>query len=305
MRYTQLRSFYAVAKLGSFAKAADYLHISQPTITAQVKELEEQYNVCLFYRKRNNNTLTNVGKQLLEQVKMIFSLEEKTRKMLIANGNLTMGTLTFGAVSPAAAMPIIEQFHKQYPKIEIQLIPGSSSTIMEGILNGELDVAILATDEKHPDLYSIHITEQPIVLVVPNHLSFAKKGAISLKEIANIPLIHRDRGSSTRKILERALSKQKITPSATLEVASREGAREASISGLGVSYVGLHEFQPHPDISLIRIKDAELVSKSYLIYSKEMSNLPMVKAVVEIITQMKRDKKSPYNDGLKSEEEIN
>lgn len=293
MRYTQLRSFYAVAKLGSFAKAADYLHISQPTITAQVKELEEQYNVCLFYRKRNNNTLTNVGKQLFEQVKMLFSLEEKTRKMLIANGNLTMGTLTFGAVSPAAAMPIIEQFHKQYPQIDIQLIPGSSSSIMEGILNGELDVAILATDEKHPDLYSIHITEQPIVLVVPNHLPLAKKESILLKDISDIPLIHRDRGSSTRKILEKALLKQKVAPKTTLEVASREGAREASISGLGVSYVGLHEFQPHPNISLVKVKDTELVSKSYLIYSKEMANLPMVKAVVAIITQRKQHKKKP------------
>ena len=288
MRYTQLRSFYAVAKLGSFAKAADYLHISQPTITAQVKELEEQYNVCLFYRKRNNNTLTNVGKQLFEQVKMLFSLEDKTRKMLIANGNLTLGTLAFGAVSPAAAMPIIEQFHKQYPKIDIELIPGSSSTIMEGILNGELDVAILATDEKHPDLHSLHITEQPIVLVVPNHLPLAKKKSITLKELEAIPLIHRDRGSSTRKIFEKALQKEKIILNTTLEIGSREGAREASISGLGVSYVGSHEFQPHPNISMVTVKDAELISKSYLIYSKEMANLPMVKAVVEIISEMKK-----------------
>lgn len=298
MRYTQLRSFYAVAKLGSFAKAADFLHISQPTITAQVKELEEQYNVCLFYRKRNNNTLTNVGKQLFEQVKMLFSLEDKTRKMLIANGNLTMGTLSFGAVSPAAAMPIVEEFHKRYPQIEIQLIPGSSSMIMEGILNGELDAAILATDEKHPDLNSINITEQPIVLAVPKDLPLAKKKTMTLAEITDLPLIHRDRGSSTRKILEKALQKQKITPTITLEVGSREGAREASISGLGISYVGLHEFQPHPDISMVTIKDTSLVSKSYLIYSKEMASLPMVKAVVEIITQMKSDKKSPSLDGL-------
>lgn len=285
MRYTQLRSFYAVAKLGSFAKAADYLHISQPTITAQVKELEEQYNVCLFFRKRNNNTLTNVGKQLFEQVKMLFSLEEKTRKMLISNGNLTMGTLNFGAVSPAAAMPIIEQFHKQYSQIEIKLIPGSSSNIMEGILNGELDVAILATDEKHPDLLSIPITEQPIVLAVPNHLPLAKKKSATLMDIQSIPLVHRDRGSSTRKIFEKALQKEKIVLSTTIEIGSREGAREASIAGLGVSYVGLHEFQPHPNITMVTIKDVDLLSKSYLIYSKEMASLPMVKAVVDIIDQ--------------------
>ena len=55
MRQTQLRSFYAVAKLGSFAKAEEHLHISQPTITKQIKDLEEQYQVLLFYRQRNNN----------------------------------------------------------------------------------------------------------------------------------------------------------------------------------------------------------------------------------------------------------
>lgn len=235
MRYTQLRSFYAVAKFGSFAKAADYLHISQPTITAQVKELEEQYNVCLFYRKRNNNTLTNIGKKLLEQVSMLFSLEEKTRKMLIAHGNLTIGTLSFGAVSPAAAMPVIERFHNLYPEINIKLIPGSSNTIMEGVLKGELDVAILATDEKHPDLYSLSITEQPIILAAPNHMPLAKKKSISLGELEQVPLIHRDRGSNTRKIFDKAIQKQKITPKVILEIGSREGAREASISGLGVS----------------------------------------------------------------------
>ncbi len=293
MRYTQLRSFYAVAKFGSFAKAADYLHISQPTITAQVKELEEQYNVCLFYRKRNNNTLTNIGKKLLEQVSMLFSLEEKTRKMLIAHGNLTIGTLSFGAVSPAAAMPVIERFHNLYPEINIELIPGSSNTIMEGVLKGELDVAILATDEKHPDLYSLSITEQPIILAAPNHMPLAKKKSISLGELEQVPLIHRDRGSNTRKIFDKAIQKQKITPKVILEIGSREGAREASISGLGVSYVGLHEFQPHPNISMLIIKDVKLISKSYLIYSKEMVNLPIVKAVIEIVTDIKKHEKKP------------
>lgn len=283
MRYTQLRSFYAVAKLGSFAKAAEYLHISQPTITAQVKELEEQYNVSLFFRKRNNNTLTNVGKQLFEQVKILFSLEEKTRKMLIANGNLTMGTLAFGAVSPAAAMPIIEKFHAQYPQIDIKLIPGSSNTIMEGVLSGELDVGILATDEKHPDLLSIPMDEQPIVLAVPNHLALAKQKTATLLDIQKYPIIHRDRGSSTRKIFEKALQKEKVVLSTMIEVGSREGAREASISGLGVSYVGLHEFQPHPNITMVRIKDIGLLSQSYLIYSKEMESLPMVQTIKDII----------------------
>lgn len=287
MRYTQLRSFYAVAKLGSFAKAAEYIHISQPTITAQVKELEEQYNVCLFIRKRNNNTLTNVGKQLFEQVKMLFSLEEKARKMLIANGNLTIGTLNFGVVSPAAAMPIIDKFHRRYPQIEIKLTPGSSDTIMEGIITGEFDVAILATDEKHPDLLSLPIAEQPIILAVPNHLPLAKQTYATLLDLQKVPLIHRDKGSSTRRIFEKALLQEKIVLRSIIEVGSREGAREASISGLGVSYVGLHEFQPHPDITMVRIKGSKFLSKSYLIYSKEMARLPMVKAVVDIINQQK------------------
>ena len=285
MRYTQLRSFHAVAKLGSFAKAAEYLHISQPTITAQVKELEEQYNISLFFRKRNNNTLTNVGKQLFEQVKMLFSLEERTRKMLIANGNMTMGTLAFGAVSPAASMPIIEKFHTQYPQIEIKLIPGSSDTIMDGVLAGELDVGILATDEKHPDLISIPITEQPIVLAVPNHLPLAQQKTATLYDIQKFPVIHRDRGSSTRKIFEKALQKEKIVLSAMIEVGSREGAREASISGLGISYVGLHEFQPHPNITMVLLQDAELKSQSYLIYAKEMENLPIVQTIRKIVIQ--------------------
>lgn len=100
MKFSQLRSFHAVARTGSFSKAAEQLHISQPTITAQIRELESYYNVQLLRRQRGNNQLTETGAALYQQTQMIFALEKKAKQILRSDGRLLTGTLKIGAVSP-------------------------------------------------------------------------------------------------------------------------------------------------------------------------------------------------------------
>ncbi|WP_257619002.1 MULTISPECIES: LysR substrate-binding domain-containing protein [Vibrio] len=282
MRHTQLRSFHVVAKLGSFSKAAEHLNITQPTITAQIKELESQYQVKLFYRQRNNNRLTETGQKLYQQTLLIFSLEDRAKKMLQSSGRLDIGQLNLGAVSPSAVMPIIDAFQTQYPGVEIKIHTGGSEAIRNAVLNGELEVGVLAYREPNPQLVSIKLNQQPVVLTVPNDHPLAHKKTIRLKELDNVPIIHREIGSTTRTILEDAMLEQGITPKSILQVDSREGVREASIYGIGISYVGLHEFHPHPNISLVHIEDLTSQSKSYLIYAKELESLPIVQAVVDV-----------------------
>lgn len=282
MKYTQLRSFHMVAKLGSFSEAAKALNISQPTITIQIKELEERYRVGLFHRQRNNNRLTDFGCQLYEQTTLLFSIQERAKKLLEANGELKVGQLKMGAVSPAAALPLIEGFKKHHPQVNIIMRTGGSEQIRNGVLSGELEVAILAYRDPNPKLISTKIAEQPVVLVVPKTHPLSLREAIDLEELENVELIHREVGSTTRKIIEDELVKRGINIRTELEIDSREGVREASIYGLGISYVGLHEFQPHPNIAAVRIRNLEAHSKSYLIHLKELESLTTIQNIKKL-----------------------
>ena len=101
MRLTQLRSFHAVARAGGFTGAARLLHISQPTVTTQVRFLEEAYGAELFYRRGHKVTLTPLGEQLYELAQRIFTLEGETVHLLEDSGELKSGTLRVGAVGPS------------------------------------------------------------------------------------------------------------------------------------------------------------------------------------------------------------
>ncbi len=286
MRHTQLRSFYAVAKLGSFTKAAEYLHVSQPTITAQIKALEEQYNVCLFHRQRNNNRLTETGHALYQHASSMFALENRAKNLLISSGSLITGLLKFGVVSPGAAMPMLEVFHNKYPGINIKMTTGGSSLIREGLLSGEFDIGMLAYRDPHERLVSVKLTEQPIILVVPKNHIFAYRDSILLAELQNVSIIHREVGSTTRQILESALKEQSVVTKSQIEIGSREGVREASINGLGLSYVGAHEFQSHPDVVSVKISDLTQLSKSYLVHSKDLAQLPIIQSMILCATEL-------------------
>src|SRR5690625_4403689 len=100
MRRTHLRSFHGVAVTGSFTAAAELLNISQPTVTVQVRALEESYGVELFHRRGREISLTPLGKQLHTLSKQIFSLESEARELLIDSGKLQVGHFRIGAVGP-------------------------------------------------------------------------------------------------------------------------------------------------------------------------------------------------------------
>src|SRR5690625_3184566 len=126
MRRTHLRSFYSVATTGSFTAAADLLNISQPTVTVQVRAIEETYGVELFHRRHRKIILTPLGKQLYALAKQIFSLESEARELLIDSGKLQTGHLRVGAVGPFHVTEMLAVFNSHYLGIDISVTFGNS-----------------------------------------------------------------------------------------------------------------------------------------------------------------------------------
>ena len=166
MRLTQLRSFYAVARMGSFTKAAEHLHVSQPTITTQVRFLEEAYKVELFHRSGRRVQLTQLGEQLMQLAQQIFSLEADAVSLLGDAGELRTGLLRVAAVGPFHVTQMLADFSQHYPDIKVSVSTGNSQDVLDRLLDYRADVGVLAQLVKNELGHKYH-------WAVPDYLQIA------------------------------------------------------------------------------------------------------------------------------------
>ena len=131
MLFTQLRSFHAVASEGGFTAAARAINIGQPTITTQVKALEEYFKVELFHRRGRRVELTDLGKALFGLSQRIMSLEAEAAELLLAAGEFNTGTLKVGAVGPFHAIEMLSAFNEHYPGIKLPIRTGNSREMLD------------------------------------------------------------------------------------------------------------------------------------------------------------------------------
>ena len=131
MRLTQLRSFHAVATAGSFTRAAEALHVSQPTVTTQVGQLEALYKVELFHRTGRRVRPTALGERLLQISRQIFSLEAEAVQLLGDAGELRSGHLRVAAVGPHHVTKMLVAFNQRYPGIKVQVERSGSERIYQ------------------------------------------------------------------------------------------------------------------------------------------------------------------------------
>jgi aminoethylphosphonate catabolism LysR family transcriptional regulator len=286
MRLTQLRSFHAVATAGGFTGAARLLHVSQPTVTTQVRFLEETYGVELFHRRGRSVQLTPLGEQLFETARRIFSLENDAVGLLRDSGRLRSGHLRVSAVGPYHVTEMLARFNQRYPSIRVSVRVGNSEEALRAVRDYEADVAVLAQFKQDDAIHSVPYSRHPVVLVVHRTHRLARRKSVPLRELAGERMILREPGSTTRKALEEALLAQRIKPRIVLEIGSREAIREAVAKGLGISAVSEAEYVEHPDLRPLRIADAEVYTYAHVLCLQERRRARVVKAFMDIVEQL-------------------
>ncbi len=288
MRLTQLRSFYAVAHAGSFTGGARLLHVSQPTVTTQVRFLEESYGVELFHRRGRAVRLTAIGEQLLEVSRRIFSLENEATALLNDAGKLRSGHLRVGAVGPYHVTEMLARFNQRYPQVQVSVRIGNSEEVLRALWDYQTDVAVLAQFSDDPGIHSLPHSRHPVVLFVHRSHRFARRKSVALRELAGERMIMREPGSTTRKAFEEALNAARVKIKIAMEIGGREAIREAVAKGLGVGAVSEVEYVPHPDLRQIRIADAQVFTYAHVLCLQERRAARVVKAFLEIVEAMKQ-----------------
>jgi aminoethylphosphonate catabolism LysR family transcriptional regulator len=288
INHAQLRAFHAVAGEGSFTRAAQALHVTQPTLSGQVKALEESYGVRLFDRRGRRVEPTELGRALLEVTRRLFGAEEEADQLLGAAQGLTRGHLRIGADAPYSIVPVIGEFNRRYPGLTVSIAIGNSDQVLGDLLDHATDVAMLANIGGDPRLHIVPFHNDRLVLFVERHHPWARRKRVRLAELAGQRVILREQGSTTRRIFETAVARAGLLVGDALEIGSREGVREAVAAGLGVGIVALTEFGRDPRVRALEVVDAELASTEYVVCLAERQSLRIVSAFLELVEQAAR-----------------
>ena len=289
MRLTQLRSFHAVARAGGFTGGAKLLHISQPTVTTQVRFLEQTYGIELFYRRGHKVTLTPLGEQLYAMTQKIFALESETVHMLKDSGQLKSGHLRVGAVGPFHVTEMLAEFNQRYPGMQVSVRVGNSEAVLETLVSYQTDVAVLAHFTDDPRFHFVPYRRHPVMIFVHRAHRFAGRKSIRIKDLDGEGLILREVGSTTRKALEEALEQAGVVPRVLMEIGSREAIREAVIKGVGIGAVSEIEYVPDSALCMLRVRDADMYTHAHVVCLEERRGARLVEAFLGIVADLQRD----------------
>lgn len=272
-----------MAEHRGFTAAAQALHISQPTVTTQVKELEERYGVELLVRRGRRVELTETGAALFDISRRIMKLHEEADELLLSSGRLTTGQLRVAAVGPFHATEMVARFLATYPSIKVSMLLGNSDQTLQRVLELEADVAILAHIVDDPRVLSVPFSTHEVVVFVNADHPWNGRDSVGIAELADQPLILRETGSTTRRALERAAATAGIEIRPFLEIGSREGIWKAVERGLGIGVVADFEFVAHPRLTTIAIADAEVRTEYRLACLREREHSPKIEAFMQTV----------------------
>ncbi len=287
MLYTQLRSFHAVANEGGFTAAARAINVGQPTITTQVKALEEYFKVELFHRRGRRVELTDLGKGLFGLSQRIMSLEAEAAGLLVAAGGFNSGTLKVGAVGPFHAIEMLSAFNERYPGIKLPIRTGNSREMLDLLLDFQIDVAVLAYVEGDDRLLAIPYSRHPVVAFVNHSHPWWERDTVSIEEFRDQPVVLREIGSTTRLAFESALAVAGVTVNIVMEIGSREAVWLAVEKGVGIGVVSDIEFIPHPNLRPVAIENADIYTYAHVVCLAERKESRIIRAFLQIAEALK------------------
>ncbi|WP_322014323.1 LysR substrate-binding domain-containing protein [Paraburkholderia sp. J12] len=269
MTLTQIRSFIAVAQHGGFTAAARALSTSQTTITSQIQALEHEHGVELFHRRGRRVELSTVGLEFLPLARRISGYESDAISLLHDSGRLQRGTLKIGAVGPFHVTEMIEAWHALHPRMHLSLTLGNSEEVLRDLDQYACDVGVVARAFEDERYETQSYATFPVIAFVNRAHRYAGRASITLKELADEPLLMREPGSTTRRALEESLHDAGLAARIAMEIGSREALREAVARGLGVGTVSQAEYVPDERLCPLAIEGDPVVTHIHVCCLRE------------------------------------
>ncbi|MBN2467906.1 MAG: LysR family transcriptional regulator [Deltaproteobacteria bacterium] len=260
MKLNQLEIFCKIIELGSFSKAAEALHLSQPTLTEHMKSLEDELGLILLDRLGKKIHSTKAGTILREYAQRILRLTREAEQKLRSIQGELKGDLTIGASTiPGEYIlpPIIKRFRDDFPGIYVHLTIGDTKRIIDDTINCQVELGVVGAKVESMKLDYYPFVKDELVLAMPSGSPWGKAKSVSMDDLTKIPFILREEGSGTRMIMEKALRDSGFA-GARLNVVMTLGSTAAIVqamkSGAGCSIVSRKAVQDYLHNDVIRTK---------------------------------------------------
>lgn len=238
----QLEVLRSVARLRSFTAASRALHVTQPAVSMQIRELEESCGLALFERVGRRIHLTEAGEELARCAERIAESLDQTRERLDALRGLHAGVLKLGAVSTAKyfAPSMLSEFQRQYPAVTIRFSVGNRQEMIRNLEANESDLIIMGRPPSGLRTAAEPFAPHPLAVVAAPDHPLAGRRRIPVQALAQESFVIRERGSGTRAAMETFFEERGARYQATMEAGSNETIKQAVIAGMGISFISLH-----------------------------------------------------------------
>ncbi len=297
----RLQVFHTVARLLSFTKAAETLHMTQPAVTFQVRQLEEHFNTRLFDRTHNRISLTDAGVRVNEYAERIFQLYGEMENSIREMTGEISGAVTIGASTTVAEymLPsLLGDFKEKYPEVNLHLKVSNSEGIVSMVENNTIDLGVVESPVANKNLMvEICKYDQLVVIMPPNH-PLAERRQVSFKDILQYPFICREEGSGTREVISEYLGSMSCCDrdlNIVMELGSPEAIKGAVEAGMGLSVVSSATIQKELKLgTLVSIPlDPPLRRPYSFVHQKQKFRLRVMEELLDFARGYCKDRVEP------------
>src|SRR5690349_21361700 len=232
----QLQIFSSAARHLNFSRTSEELHLTQPAVSMQIKQLEDSAGLALFERIGKRVFLTEAGTELYRHAQQVLGAIKDAEDILGAMKGLEGGRLTIGVVSTAKyfAPKLLAMFNERHPNLELKLQVNNREAVVQMLSRNEIDVAVMGTAPRQLDTVAAPFARHPLVVIAhPGH-PLAHRKRIPLSALERETFIVREPGSGTRSAMEHFFSERRIRVRVGMEISSNETIKQAVMAGMGV-----------------------------------------------------------------------
>lgn len=255
----QLQVFEAVARMESFTRAAEELHLSQPAVSMQVSQLERQVGLPLFEQMGKRIFLTGAGNEMRHYARQILGLVAEATKVVDDMKGLRHGILDISVATTANdfAARLIAAFSGAHVELQYRLDVTNRETLLRQLEANEKDLVIMGRPPQGSDLEATPFMENPLVVIAAPGHSLGTLKQIPLSRLVAETFVLRERASGTRTAIERFFSAQGIGLTSSMEMTSNEAIKQAVRAGLGLGIVSLHTVPLELETGRLRVLDVQ------------------------------------------------
>ena len=286
--FRQLRVFEAVARHSSYSRAAEELHLTQPAISMQVRQLEHHAGLPLFEQLGRKVHLTAGGHELRQYCLAILQQFREAEEALAALKGIRGGKLSIAVISAGDYFfpKLLAEFCRRHEGVTVDLAVDNRVEVVKRLMDNATDLAIMLRPPEANDMHAEPFAPQPQVIVAAPDHHLARHRRIPIAALGDEPFIIRERGSDTRISMDEAFAERRFKPKVAMEIKSFETIKQAVMAGMGVSFLSAHTISQELELgrlAVLRVEGLPVV-RSWHVVHLARKRLPPVAAAFKAVS---------------------